>query len=82
MCYEKRDGRISALCQERDYLNGMLKATEKVVERLKQENAELRELCEKQARVNKSAAALALELDKVTAERDALLAQLEGKDGL
>lgn len=41
----------------------------------------LRQICEKQARLNRTVAVLTLELDKVTAERDALMAKLEGNNG-
>ena len=57
--------RLAAVCKERD--------------ELRRERDELRKIVEKQARMNRSTVAMALELDRVTAERDALLAKLEGK---
>lgn len=44
------------------------------------ERDELRRICEKQAEANGKLAAMALELDDVKAERDALLERLEGND--
>ena len=45
------------------------------------ERDELRQIVEKQAEMNGRVVAMALELDEVKAERDALLAKLEGKNG-
>ena len=45
------------------------------------ERDDLKRICEKQAELNAKVAELALELDAVTAERDALLARLENKSG-
>lgn len=45
------------------------------------ERDELRRIVEKQARLNLVNAKLALELDEVKAERDALKAKLEADDG-
>lgn len=56
--------RLSAVCKERD--------------ELKKEIAELKLICEKQAAMNGRVAAMALELDQVKAERDALLARFGG----
>ena len=42
------------------------------------ERDELRKIVEKQLRMNRSAVALALELDRVKAERDALLSRFGG----
>ena len=47
--------------------------------RVCQERDELKRICEKQAETNGRVVAMALELDEVKAERDALLAKLEGK---
>lgn len=56
-------------------------ATAKERDELRRELNMLKELCEKQARLNLVNAKLALELDEVTAERDALKARMEAKDG-
>lgn len=45
------------------------------------ERDELRQIVAKQADMNRRTTELALELDSVKAERDALLAKLEGKNG-
>ena len=79
MCYETRDSQIARLCYERDDLKRMLKAAEEVMERLRQENEELRKLCEKQARLSRTLAVTARALDDMTAERDALKARLDGE---
>ena len=81
MCYETRDSQIARLCYERDDYKRMLKAAEEGMERLRQENEELKALCEKQARMSRTLAAVSLRLDQVTAERDALAAKLEGRNG-
>lgn len=44
MCYETRDSQIARLCYERDDLKRMLKAAEDGMERLRQENEELKAL--------------------------------------
>lgn len=80
MCYETRNQQIARLCYERDDLMWALKSAEKNIEKLLCENEDLKKLCEKQARLNLVNAKLALELDKVKAERDALLARMEAVD--
>lgn len=62
-------------------LRSLYAATAKERDELKRENEGLKKLCEKQARLNRTVAVLTLELDKVKAERDALLEKLEGKNG-
>ena len=61
-------------------LRSLYAATAKERDELKRENEALKKLCEKQARLNRTVAVLTLELDKVKAERDALLARMEGVD--
>lgn len=56
--------RLASVCKERDYL--------------KREAERLKSVCEKQMRMNRSAVATALELDRVKAERDALLDEIRG----
>lgn len=56
--------RLAAVCKERD--------------ELKKTCAELRGIVEKQARLNRTVTFMALELDQVKAERDALLARFGG----
>lgn len=69
------------LAMERDTYKQLLKAAEDGKAKLRKENAELKALCEKQTRQGRVLAAVSLRLDQVTAERDALAAKLEGKDG-
>ena len=57
--------RVAALAQERDDL--------------RREVNYLKDLCDRQARLNLVNAKLTMDLDKVTAERDALRARLNGK---
>lgn len=59
-----------------DDLWSLYAATAKERDELRRELNELKKICEKQTRLNRTVAVLTLELDKVTAERDALL---EGK---
>ena len=56
--------RLAAVCKERDDL--------------KRDCDNLREIVEKQARLNRTVTLMALELDQVKAERDALLARFGG----
>lgn len=62
-------------------LKSLYAATAKERDELKRENEYLRKIVEKQSRMNRATVTLALELDKVTEDRDALKARLEGKDG-
>lgn len=55
---------LDALCKERD--------------ELKRDCNNLREIIDKQARLNRTVTLMALELDQVKAERDALLARFGG----
>ena len=61
-----------------DYLSERLAAVCKERDDLKRDCDNLREIVEKQARLNRTVTLMALELDRVRAERDALLAQLKG----
>ena len=56
--------RLAAVCKERD--------------ELKRDCDNLREIIDKQARLNRTVTLMALELDQVKAERDALLARFGG----
>ena len=56
--------RLAAVCKERD--------------ELKRDCEELRKIIEKQARMNRTVTLMALELDRVRAERDALLSRFGG----
>ena len=56
--------RLAAVCKERDDL--------------KRDCDNLREIVEKQARLNRTVTLMALELDQVKAERDALLSRFGG----
>ena len=56
--------RLAAVCKERDELKRVCE--------------ELREIIEKQARLNRTVTLMALELDQVKAERDALLSRFGG----
>lgn len=56
--------RLAAVCKERD--------------ELKRDCNNLREIIDKQARLNRTVTLMALELDQVKAERDALLARFGG----
>lgn len=58
--------RLAAVCKERD--------------ELKRDRDELRKIVEKQARLNRTVTLMALELNTVKAERDALRKKLEVKD--
>lgn len=59
-------------------LRALYAATAKERDELKRENAELREICQKQAEMNGRVAAMALELDEAKADRDALKKQRDG----
>ena len=63
--------RLFVLGKERDALR-------KELDRLKKDRDELRKIVEKQARLNRTVTIMALELDTVKAERDALLARFGG----
>lgn len=54
-------------------LRALYAATAKERDELRKENEQLREICQKQAELNGKIAAMALELDTVTAQRDTLL---------
>ena len=56
--------RLAAVCRERD--------------ELRREAAGLKKIVEKQARMNRAMAQMALELDNMTAQRDALLDEIRG----
>ena len=56
--------RLAAICKERDELRKYCE--------------ELRKIIEKQARLNRTVTLMALELDQVKAERDALLSRFGG----
>lgn len=58
MCFDFRDAKYAKVCKERD--------------ELRQENEKLKEICEKQVRMNRKAAEMALKLDTVTADRNRL----------
>lgn len=62
-------------------LKQLYAATAKERDELKRENRDLKNILWKQAKANRSMTMMALELDMVTADRDALLARLEGGDG-
>lgn len=56
MCFEFRDAEYASVCKERD--------------ELKREVENLKQIVEKQARMNRTTAKMALDLDKMTEERD------------
>lgn len=58
--------RVACVCAERD-------ALKRENDALKREVADLKDVVGRQLRLNRSCAVMAMELDKVTAERDALL---------
>ena len=62
-----------------EYLSERVAALAKERDDLRRENNYLKDLCDRQARLNLVNAKLAMDLDKVTAERDALRARLNGK---
>lgn len=64
MCYETLREAYAAVCKERD--------------ELKKDCDVLRTIIDKQARLNRTVTLMALELDQVKAERDALLARFGG----
>ena len=59
-------------------LRALYAATAKERDELRKENEQLKEICQKQAEMNGKMAAMALELDTVTAQRDALLKEVRG----
>ena len=61
-----------------DYLSERLAAVCKERDDLKRDCDNLREIVEKQARLNRTVTLMALELDQVKAERDALLSRFGG----
>jgi hypothetical protein len=62
-----------------EYMSERVAALAKERDELRREVRRLNEICERQARLNLVNAKLAMDLDKVTAERDALRARLNGK---
>ncbi len=62
-----------------EYMSERVAALAKERDELRREVRRLNEICERQARLNIVNAKLAMDLDKVTAERDALRARLNGK---
>lgn len=67
--------RLACVCQERD-------ALKREVEFLKKDREALREVIERQLRMNRSCAVMAMELDRITGERDALQRRIgEAQDG-
>lgn len=59
-------------------LRALYAATAKERDELRKENEQLKEICQKQAEMNGKMAAMALELDTVTAQRDTLFEEVRG----